>query len=64
MDSEAPTNLEHKLWLTEKPAPINCIVFSGTLVKRSVQGFKYEDHKNNYLCAVKTSNQQKGLENK
>lgn len=40
MDSEAPTNLEHKLWLTEKPAPINCIVFSGTLVKRSVQGFK------------------------
>ncbi|XP_058953759.2 WD repeat-containing protein 27 [Pocillopora verrucosa] len=28
MDSEAPTNLEHKLWLTEKPAPINCIVFS------------------------------------
>lgn len=28
MDSEAPTDLQHKLSLTEKPAPINCIVFS------------------------------------
>ncbi|PFX32770.1 WD repeat-containing protein 27 [Stylophora pistillata] len=28
MDSEAPTDLQHKLSHTEKPAPINCIVFS------------------------------------
>lgn len=33
VDSEAPTNLQYKIPLTEKPTPINNVVFAGTAVK-------------------------------
>lgn len=33
MDSEAPTNLQHKIPLTEQPTPVNSLVFSGTGAK-------------------------------
>lgn len=29
MDSEAPTNLQHKIPLTEQPTPVNSLVFAG-----------------------------------
>jgi len=36
VDSEAPTNLQYKIPLTEKPTPINSVVFAGTTVKMCV----------------------------